>query len=49
MDIDFTLVLVCLVGAFGVVWLIDSRFIKKHRVQAIADFEATQAKGKSED
>lgn len=31
------------------VWLIDSLFIKKHRVQAIADFEATQAKGKSED
>jgi signal peptidase I len=49
MDIDFSLVLVCLVGACGVVWLIDSRFIKKHRLQAIADFEATQAKGKSED
>lgn len=49
MDIDFSLVLVCLVGACGGVWLIDSLFIKKHRVQAIADFEATQAKGKSED
>ena len=47
MDIDFSLVLVCLVGACGVVWLIDSLFIQKHRVQAVADFETTQARVKT--
>ena len=45
MDIDFSLVLVCLVGACGALWLLDSLWIKKYRQQAIADYEATQAKG----
>lgn len=49
MDIDFSLVLVCLVGASGALWLLDSLWIKKHRMQAIADYEATQAKGRSEE
>ena len=49
MDIDFSLVLVCLVSACGALWLLDSLWIKKHRLQAIADYEATQAKGRSED
>ena len=44
MDIDFSLVLVCLVGACGALWLLDSLWIKKYRQQAIADYEATQAK-----
>jgi len=48
MDIDFSLVLVCLVGACGALWLLDSLWIKKYRLQAVADYEATQAKGRSE-
>ncbi|GJM12439.1 MAG: signal peptidase I [Pseudohongiella sp.] len=49
MDIDFSLVLVCLVGASGALWLLDSLWIKKGRLAAIADYEATQAKGQSEE
>ena len=49
MDIDFSLVLVCLVGACGVLWLLDSLWIKKFRLQAVAEYEATQAKGRSEE
>ena len=49
MDIDFSLVLVCLVGVFGALWLLDSLWIKRYRVQAIADYESTQAKGRSEE
>jgi len=49
MDIDFSLVLVCLVGACGALWLLDSLWIKKFRLQAIAEYEATQAKGRSEE
>ncbi len=49
MDIDFSLVLVCLVSACGALWLLDSLWIKKHRLQAVADYEATQAKGRSEE
>ncbi|MEX0962551.1 MAG: signal peptidase I [Pseudohongiellaceae bacterium] len=49
MDIDFSLVLVCLVSACGALWLLDSLFFKKHRLQAIAAYEATQAKGRSEE
>lgn len=45
MDIDFSLVLVCLVGACGALWLLDSLWIKKYRLQAIADYTATQSKG----
>ena len=49
MDIDFSLVLVCLVGACGALWLLVSRWIKKYRQQAIADYEATQAKGMTDE
>lgn len=42
---DFSLVLVCLVGACAALWLLDSLWIKKYRLQAIADYEATQTKG----
>ena len=49
MDIDFSLVLVCLVGACGALWLLDSLWIKKYRLQAIADYEATQAKGMTDE
>lgn len=49
MDIDFSLVLVCLVGACGALWLLDSLWIKKFRLQAIAEYESTQAKGRSEE
>lgn len=49
MDIDFSLVLVCLVGACGALWLLDSLWIKKFRLAAIADYESTQTKGKTEE
>jgi signal peptidase I len=49
MDIDFSLVLVCLVGACGALWLLDSVWIKKYRAQAIADYEATQTKGMADE
>ena len=49
MDIDFSLVLVCLVGACGALWLLDSLWIKKYRAQAIADYEATQIKGMTDE
>lgn len=49
MDIDFSLVLVCLVGACGALWLLDTLLIRKHRLQAIANYEATQTQGKSEE
>tara|TARA_B110000858_G_scaffold192516_1_gene243378 strand:+ start:5342 stop:6181 length:840 start_codon:yes stop_codon:yes gene_type:complete len=49
MDIDFSLVLVCLVGVFGALWLLDSLWLKKHRVQAIVDYQSTQAKGRGEE
>lgn len=49
MDIDFSLVLVCLVGACGALWLLDSLWIKKYRLQAIADYTATQTKGMTDE
>lgn len=49
MDIDFSLVLVCLVAACGALWLLDKLFLKKHRLQAIASYEAAEAKGKSKE
>jgi signal peptidase I len=48
MDIDFSLVLVCLVATFGALWVLDNLLFKKRRLQAIANYQATQAKGKSE-
>ena len=49
MDIDFSLVLVCLVSACGALWLLDSLWIKKSRQRAITDYEGTKAKGESEE
>ena len=40
MDIDFSLVLVCLVAACGAVWLLDSLLVKGGRIKAAQDFEA---------
>ena len=48
MDFDFSLILVCLVAFCGMLWALDSILIKPRRVQAIADYTATQAKGRSE-
>lgn len=47
MDIDFSLVLVCLVGFCGLLWLLDSLLLKKPRQAAIADFR--QGAGKNLD
>ena len=47
MDIDFSLVLVCLVSACGALWLLDSLWIKKSRQRAITDYEGTKAKGET--
>ena len=49
MDIDFSLVLVCLVTLCGVLWLFDSVLIKKGRLAAVEEYTATAAKGKSEE
>ena len=49
MDIDFSLVLVCLVSGCAALWLLDTLWFKKFRLQAIADYEGTQAKGKTEE
>ncbi|MCG8412745.1 MAG: signal peptidase I [Pseudomonadales bacterium] len=49
MDIDFALVLVCLVAFCGALWLLDHLLIKKSRDEAIADYERNRAKGKTEE
>lgn len=49
MDIDFSLVLVCLVAFCGLLWILDSVLIKKRRDEAIADYKRNNAKGKSEE
>ena len=48
MDIDFSLVLVCLVAFCGALWLLDSLLTKKTRTEAVAQYLRTQGKGKSE-
>lgn len=48
MDIDFSLVLVSLVGFCGFIWLVDSLLLKKSRLEAIEQYTATQAKARSE-
>lgn len=47
MDIDFSLVLVCLVAFCGFLWLMDSLLLKKPRLQAVANYTATQSKSRS--
>ncbi|PCJ24554.1 MAG: signal peptidase I [SAR86 cluster bacterium] len=49
MDIDFSLVLVCLVSFCGLLWLLDSLFVKKSRDQAVEEFRANSSKGKSDE
>lgn len=49
MDIDFSLVLVCLVAFCGALWLLDSLVIKKSRDAAIDEYKKTRAKGRSEE
>lgn len=49
MNIDFSLVLVILVGVCGVLWLLDSLLLKKPRMAAIADFEQGPAKSLREE
>ena len=49
MDIDFALVLVCLVGFTGFLWLVDSLLLKKTLQQAVSRYQATTGKGRSED
>ena len=49
MDIDFALVLVCLVAFCGALWLLDHLLIKKSRDEAIAEYERSGKKGKSEE
>lgn len=49
MDIDFSIVLVSLVAFCGMLWALDSALMKRQRLQAIADYQANQARGRSED
>ncbi|MFK7863911.1 MAG: signal peptidase I [Pseudohongiellaceae bacterium] len=49
MDIDFSLVLVCLVAFCGALWALDSILIKKRREEAIADYKRKSTKGKTEE
>lgn len=49
MDIDFSLVLVCLVAFCGALWILDSVLIKKRRDEAIADYKRSSSKGQSEE
>ena len=48
MDIDFSLVLVCLVAFCGALWLLDHFLIKQSRDEAVADYERNKTTGKSE-
>ena len=48
MNIDFSLVLVILVGFCGLLWLLDSLLLKKPRLAAIADFQQGPARSLSE-
>lgn len=48
MDIDFSLVLVCLVAACGALWLLDSLLLKKPRMAAIEEHKY-KAKGQNEE
>jgi signal peptidase I len=49
MDIDFSLVLVCLVAFCGALWLLDSLVLKKPREEAVEQHRNSSAKNKSED
>lgn len=49
MDIDFSVVLVSLVAFCGLLWILDTLLMKKGRDQAIAEYQTTRAKGRSEE
>ena len=49
MDIDFSLVLVCLVAFCGALWLLDNFFIKKTRLAAVENYTRNQAKDRSKE
>ncbi len=49
MDIDFSVVLVSLVGVCGILWLFDSLLIKKTRLAEIEKYMSGQGKHKSDD
>ena len=42
MDIDFSLVLVILVGVCGGLWLLDFLVIKRSREEAVENYKRTQ-------
>ena len=47
MNIDFSLVLVCLTGFCGGLWLLDILLIKRGRERAVADYQLQPVKGRS--
>ena len=49
MDIDFSLVLVILVGVCGGLWLLDFLVIKRSRTEAVENYKRTQVSGKKRD
>ena len=49
MDIDFSIVLVSLVGVCGILWLFDSLLIRKTRLAAIEESMSGQGKHKGDD
>ena len=49
MDIDFSLVLVILVGVCGGLWLLDFLVIKRSRTEAVENYRRTQVSGKKLD
>lgn len=48
MDIDFSLVLVCLVAFCGALWMLDSLLIKKTRDASIENYKRSNTQGKSD-
>ncbi|MSR12625.1 MAG: signal peptidase I [Gammaproteobacteria bacterium] len=48
MDIDYSIVLVSFVAFCGMLWALDSALMKRQRVQAVADYQTNQAKGRSQ-
>lgn len=49
MDIDFSLVLVCLVAFCGALWLLDSLLLKKTRDEEVAQYQKSKTGNKSEE
>ncbi len=49
MNIDFSLVLVCLAAFCGALWLLDHLLIRAGRDEAVAEFKRREHKGRSEE